>query len=185
VAEVALQQMSVVLEPVWIGGFDRVSDKPMQNLAPLQQQRFIPDLLRQRVLEGVLEVREKARLVQKLRRLQVREPSADVFLRQVCNGLQERQRHILSDHGGGLEKALVLGRQSVDARGEYGLRRRRDLPRVRRLRHSIGPPLAEEHRRLHEAPHALFQEERIPLGTLDQHPLERLESPVLTQQGVE
>jgi hypothetical protein len=112
-------------------------------------------------------------------------PPAEAVLGHVRDGLQERERHVLPDDGGGLEEALVLGRQPVDARREDCLRRRRDLPRVRRLRHPIGPPLSDEHLGFHEGLHALFQEEGVPLGPLDQHPRERLEGPVLAQQGVE
>ena len=80
---------------------------------------------------------------------------------------------------------MSSGGQPVDARREDRLHRRRDLPRVRRLRHPIRPALPDEHLGLHEGPHALLQEEGVALGPLDQHPLERLEGPVLAQQGGE
>ena len=53
------------------------------------------------------------------------------------------------------------------------------------LRQPVGAPLAGQHLGLHEGPHALLEEERVSLGPLDQQPLERLEGPVLPEQGVE
>ena len=156
----------------------------MERAPALLEHAAVGDLVGERVLEGVLEIREEARLVQELGRLEVAEPPAKVVLGHVRDGLQERERHVLPDDGGGLEEPLVLGRQPVDARREDRLRRGRDLPRVRRLRHPIGPPLPDEHLGLHEGPHALLEEEGVPLGPLDQHPLERLEGPVLAQERV-
>ena len=103
------------------------------------------------------------------------------LLGKVRDGVQQGKRHVLPDDGGGLEQALVLGLQPVDARREDRLRRRRDLPRLRRLRHPIGPPLPDQHPGLHEGLHALFEEEGVALGPRDQYSLEVLECPVLAQ----
>ena len=98
---------------------------------------------------------------------------------------QERERHILPDDGGSLKQPLVLGWQPVDPRRQDRLRRRRDLPRLRRPRHPIGPPIPNEHLGLHQRLHALLEEEGVALGPLDQRALEGLERPVLAQQGGE
>ena len=46
----------------------------------------------------------------------------------------------------------------------------------------IGAPLPDQHPGLHEGLDALLQEEGVPLGPLDQHPLERRQARVLTQE---
>jgi hypothetical protein len=107
-------------------------------------------------------------------------------------GPQERERNILPDDGGRLKQPLLLGWQPVDARGKDRLDRRLDLPRFqtafglcRRRRHPIGPPVPDEHLRLHQGPHALLEEEGAALGPLDQRAPEGLERRVLAQQGGE
>ena len=45
----------------------------MQSPAAFEQQRVVGDLLRERMLEGVFELREEARLVQELRGLEIGE----------------------------------------------------------------------------------------------------------------
>ncbi len=44
------------------------------------------------------------------------EPPTECVVRQVGDGLQEREGHGLADDGGDLQKALGLRLQSVDAR---------------------------------------------------------------------
>ena len=65
--------------------------------------------MRERVLEGVLEIREEARLVEELGGLEVGEPATQLFLGQLGDGEQERERHVLADDRGRLEQPLVLG----------------------------------------------------------------------------
>src|SRR5262245_1684513 len=95
------------------------------------EQAPVGDFLSERVLEAVLEVGEQLHRGEKLRGLKVRENAAKRVLRQPTDRLEERKRHILPNDRGGLEQTLVLGRQAIDAGGEDGLRRRRDLPRMR------------------------------------------------------
>src|SRR5499426_1804652 len=135
------------------------------------------------MLEGVLEVREDACLVQKLGGLEMTQRPTQVLLGRVGNGLQQREGHILPDDRGGLEQTLVLGRQAIDAGGEDGLRRRRDLPRLRRLGYPVRPTLPDEHLGLDKRADALLQEERVPLGATNQGPPERFEGRILTEQG--
>src|SRR5262245_37547240 len=135
------------------------------------------------MLEGVFQVREDARLVQELGGLEMTQGSTQVVLGRVGNGLQQREGHILANDRGGLEQTLLLGRQAIDAGGEDGLRRRRDLPRLRGLGYPVGPTLPDEHLGLDERPHTFFEEERVPLGATNQCPPERFEGRILAEQG--
>jgi hypothetical protein len=148
---------------------------------------FSPDQSRQinHLADGQSFGDGQARFIQELGFLQVRECLPKRLLWHVRNGLEERKRHILPDNGGGLEQALVLGQQPVDACRQDRLRRRRDLQRVYRLRQPIGSPLPRQDPRLHEGPHALLQEKGISLRPRDQRPLEQVESPILAQQPIQ
>src|SRR5215471_16944541 len=116
------------------------------------------------MLEGVFEVREDARLVQELGGLETTQSPTQVVLGRVRNGLEQREGHILANDRGGLEQTLVLGRQAIDAGGEDGLRRRRDLPGLRGLGDPVRPTLPDKHLGLDERADALLQEEWVSLG---------------------
>ncbi len=79
------------------------------------------------VLEGVLEVREEARLVQELGGLEAADRGAQLVLAQRGRRLEQRNGHVLADHRGGLQERLVAGGQPVDAGGQHGLHRGGDL----------------------------------------------------------
>jgi hypothetical protein len=66
--------------------------------AVLEQAR-VGDLVGEGMLEGVLEIREEARLVEKLGRLEVGESQVKAALGYVGDGLQKRERHLLPDDG--------------------------------------------------------------------------------------
>ena len=106
----------------------RGGDPGVERPPTVLEQAPVGDLVGERVLERVLEIREEARLVEELGRLEMRRAPAKLVLGLVRDSLEERERHVLPDDGGGLEEALVVGRESIDARGEDRLRRRRDLP---------------------------------------------------------
>src|SRR5215472_13345078 len=135
------------------------------------------------MLEGVFEVREAARLIQELGPLEMTQSLTKVVFGRVGNGLKQRERHILPDHRGGLEKTLFFGGQAIDAGGEDRLCRRRDLPRLRGLGDPVRPTLPDEHLGLNKRADALLQEEWIPLGASNQGPPERLEGRILAEQS--
>ena len=68
-----------------------------------------------RVLEGVLDLRKETCLVEKFRRLKLRESVAKFLLRLIRDGLEEYERYILPNDGGGLEKPLLLRWQPVNS----------------------------------------------------------------------
>jgi hypothetical protein len=121
------QALDVLGQPARVEPFDGPDDPGVERLASLLEQRAVGDLIGERMLEGVLEIREEARLVEELRSLEVSEPLAQAVLRRFRDRLQQRKGDVLPDDGGGLEEAFLLGWQPVDARGEDRLRRGGDL----------------------------------------------------------
>src|SRR5215510_3977917 len=147
------QAFDLLREPLRVQRLDPLDDASVQSSPSVLQEAPVGHLVCERMLEGVFEVREDARLVQELGRLEVTQSPTQVVLGRVGNGLQQREGHVLPYDRGGLEQTLVLGRQAIDAGGENGLRRRRDLPRLRSLGYSVCPTLPDEYLRLDERPH--------------------------------
>ena len=137
------------------------------------------------MLEGVLDLGKETRLVQELRGLKRRQAAPEVGLGQLRDRLEQRQRDVLADHRGGLQQALVPGRQPVDPRRQDGLHGRRDLDRRHRLDQPVRSRVAGQDLGFHQAPHALLQEQGIPLGALDQETPERLELRLGPEEGPE
>src|SRR5713226_9506227 len=77
----------------------RYSGSLVQELAALEQQRVVGDLLRQRMLEDVLDIAGGRLLVDELRHLQVREPSLQLVMLPVDHPPDQRQRELPSNHG--------------------------------------------------------------------------------------
>ena len=123
-------------------------DPGMEGAPTVLEQAPVRDLVREGVPEGVLEIREEARLVEELSRLEAGEPLAKAGLRDVGDGREERDRHGLPDDGSRLQQPLVLGHEPVDPRRQDRLHRRRELPGFRTAfslcrhrRHPIGPAI--------------------------------------------
>src|SRR5262249_58174334 len=98
------QPLHVLREPLRVQRLDRRDDASVQSPPPVLQDAPVGHLVRQRMLEGVFEVREDARLVQELGRLEVTQGPTHVVLGRVSNGLQQREGHILPNDRGGLEQ---------------------------------------------------------------------------------
>ena len=113
--------------------FDGVDNPGVQGSPPLLEQAAVGHLVGQGVLEGVCELREEAGFVEELGGLEVAEPAAQLLLGQLGDGLQQGEGHLRADDRGGLEQALLLGRQPIDARRQDRLDRRRHLQAVRGL----------------------------------------------------
>src|SRR5260370_16317858 len=84
-------------------------DNPrMERPTPLLQQTAVRDLMRERMLEGVFEIREQPRLVEELGSLQAIEPAPKRVVRQLGNGLEQRERDIFANDTADLEKVFVI-----------------------------------------------------------------------------
>ncbi len=90
---------------------------------PLAQLRARGHLLRQRVLEGILDLWIERRLEQELRRDQRRErlPQRRLVDRGDApeDAPQQRLAERLADHRGGLQHLLLPLRQAIDARRQH------------------------------------------------------------------
>ena len=76
--------------------------------APLVQQSVVRDLVREGVLERVLEIWIEPGLVEKLGRLQSVEFATEDLLREVDDRLEQHARYVLADDGGDLQEAFVF-----------------------------------------------------------------------------
>ena len=91
----------------------------------------------------------------------------------------------MADDGGGVQEFFLLRGQPVDARGQNRLHRGRHLDTWQRLGQAISPRLADQPLRFHQGPHALFQEEGVPLGELNQTLFQQLETGIDPQEALQ
>jgi hypothetical protein len=82
---------------------DRLGNARVQITSPVLQQPLVRHLVRERMLERVLEIGKEPDLVKELRALQVGQLGAHLVLRRVGNGEQQRQGYNLADDGSSLE----------------------------------------------------------------------------------
>ena len=106
------EPLDLLAQAIPVERLDRVDDPRVKRAAALLEQTAVRDLVRERVLEGVLEIRIEPRLVEELGGLQVVESATERLVRQLGDRLQQRERHVLADDGGDLEQALVLRRRA-------------------------------------------------------------------------
>src|SRR5262245_13834543 len=165
------ESLGVLAETVPMEGLDRVDEPRVQRAPALQQQATIRDLLRERMLEGVLKIRKQPRLVEELGRLQMFEPSTELVLREFGNRLEQWERHVLADDRRDLKEPLVFRGQTINARRQHDLHAGRDPERLDRLRELISSPLPDERLCLHQRSDRLLQKERV--AVLDEQLLER------------
>ena len=126
------KSIDVLCEPVGSGNiarrrFDRIDDASMERPPKLLEQAVVRDLVGERVLEGVDQLREVIRLIDELCSLQSRQPGPEVLigcgasvfctLALADNGLQNGKGYVLPHHGSGLEESFVLRGQAVYAGG--------------------------------------------------------------------
>jgi hypothetical protein len=179
------QELHLLAQPISMQLFYGGHDPGVKRAASVLEEGAVRHVVGERVLERVLDVRENASLVEELGHLEVGEHAAQHVLLLLGDRLQEGERHILADYRRGLEHALVSGREPIDARGEDRLCGGRDVERPHRPCGAIGSALAHERARFDEGPHALLEEERIALRSLDQKPLDWIELGIATEQGAE
>jgi hypothetical protein len=91
------------------------------------------------MLESVFRLGEQARFIQELRRLQMRQAAVQRLFGQVRNGLQQGEGHVRANHSGGLEQALLLRWQAVDACRQHGVHCGRHLQALQGPGQAIRP----------------------------------------------
>src|SRR5262245_6744698 len=157
----------------------------MQCPLLLAKESLVGHLVRKRVLERVLEVREEPRLVEELRGLQARELGAYAILGRVDDGQEQREWHVLADDGSGLKEPLALRREAIDAGRQDRLHGGRNRQALDRSREPVGAARADQHSRLDQRPHALLKVERIRLRPLDQETPEGGQGVIGAQERIE
>jgi hypothetical protein len=106
----ALRPRSHLGRPLGRQRLDGLDQARVQPPPPLQQQAAVGHLMGQGVLEGVFWLGKQAGLVQKLRRLEVRQAAVERCLGHVRNGPQQRAGHVRALHRGGLQQPLLRRR---------------------------------------------------------------------------
>src|SRR5205807_3764437 len=97
------EPLDLLPETIRIEGLERGDDPRMKPAALLLEQAPVRDVVRERMLEGVLEVRKRSGLIEKLGDLQVVESAMKRFVGQVGDRLEKRERHVLADDRGDLQ----------------------------------------------------------------------------------
>ena len=86
----------MLTQPVRVQPLDGLDDCSVERPPPVPEQALVGYLVGQRVLERVLEIREKARLIEELRRLEAAETAAQLVLAAFGDGREERERYVLA-----------------------------------------------------------------------------------------
>jgi hypothetical protein len=139
-------------EPVGVDGLERPGDRAVEHPAAPHRQALVGHVARQAVGERADGLAAARLRIEELEAHQL----AEMRIRlAVPHGAEERERHLLPDHRGGLEEAPGLLRQPVDPGEEHLLNR---------VGHGgahggVDRPL--------DHPRQLLQEEGVPLGLLE------------------
>jgi hypothetical protein len=141
------------------------------HLRPARAElRAVGNLLRQRMLEGVLDLRIERRLVDELASAQGIERRGEPGGRERAALIRRHHRgengpgKLFADHRRGLQRALLVIAETVDARGEHRLHRGRNLHRFNRANEAIGTGCAGQAAAFQQRLHDLFDEERVAAG---------------------
>ena len=96
--EMVRQGLDDLVEVIRVAGLEDFGDAAVQRAAAFVQQAVIGDAPGEPVPEGVGDVREQARLVEKLARPQVGQRAVQLVRRQIGHGLEQGERHVFADH---------------------------------------------------------------------------------------
>ncbi len=118
--------------------------------APLPKLGAQCDLLRERVLEGVLRHRVERLLVQEFAILQQLKRLGQIGVGPVQDRRQDRPGELPADHGRRLQGLLLAFAEPVDARCEHRLHRLWDFERLDRLDQAVRAARATEDPRLRQ-----------------------------------
>ena len=149
----------------------------------LVQEPVVDDLVRQRVLEAVLELGEEADRVDELGGHEPVDDALELLLGLVGDRLKERKRHGVADDRTDLQDRFLGGAEAIDPSGQDRLHGRWNGNRRKGLDQTIGLPFPREDVGLHEVPDGLFDEERVAIRQPDQDALERPQVLAIAEQG--
>ena len=103
------QGLDHLVEAIRVARLERLGDARMQRAPALVHQAVVGDAPGEPVPEGIGDVREQTRLVQELAPAQIGERAVQLLRRQLGHGFEERERHVLADHRGELQRRLLGG----------------------------------------------------------------------------
>src|SRR4029453_16546132 len=116
-ARVMGEPLDLLTEAITIEALHGLHDPDMEVTASAAEDAPVGHLMGERVLEGVLEIGEEARLVEKLGRLKMAQPPTDRPFLFVRHRHEEGQREVLPDDRGNLEEPLLFRWQAAEWRG--------------------------------------------------------------------
>jgi hypothetical protein len=120
------QPVDLVDASVSVEGFETLDNLGMQSPALFLEEAAVDNLVYQGMLKGVHRLGKGLLLIEDLGVLEDTEVLVERGLWTVHDRLEQRDRHIVTDDGGGLQQPLGLGRQAVDTRRQHGLDSFRD-----------------------------------------------------------
>src|SRR5262245_18959637 len=120
-------------------------------------------LVSQGMLKGEFTLREEARLVEELGRLEASEAAVHGVFGHLGNILQQRQEYLGTDDRRGLQELLFLWGQAVNTCCEHGLHSGGHLNAWECFGQTVCSPVSNQHLRFHQGTYALFEEEGIAL----------------------
>ena len=145
----------------------------MQLLAALLEDRVVGDLLRERVLEDILDIRDRRLLVDEFAKLEIGEEAFELLFRMSGDAPCETEDELPAEDGKSLQERLLVVAQPVDTRGEDGLHGRRNAQRRERLDQLDRPLRSLQGAFVEQRLNRLLHEERRASGGLDDELLER------------
>src|SRR5262249_35047767 len=92
------ETLDLFTEASGVEPLDRLGDTRMQCFAPFGDDAVVSDIVRERVAEGVLDVRKESRLIEKLVGLQPGQRAAEVGGVPVAYLAQQRERDVEANH---------------------------------------------------------------------------------------
>jgi hypothetical protein len=120
------QPVDLVDESVGVEGFETLDNPGMQSPPSFLEEAAVDDLVCQGVLKGVDHLGKGLFLIEELGVLEDTEVLMERDLWTVHDHLEQGERHVMTDDGGGLQQPLCLGGQAVDTRRQDGLDSFRD-----------------------------------------------------------
>ena len=118
------------------------------------------------MLERVFGLWVQRLLIDEFPRKQTLKEDRELQAGQLDDGLEQGLAELLADDGGRLQQALLGLREPVDPRGEQSLDAVRDAKLLHRLCQTVCSSCPDEGPRVDERLDDLFDEERVPLGSL-------------------
>src|SRR5687767_5683510 len=104
--------LEMFVEAIGVEPLDRAGQRSVQRATAIVEEAGVGHVLCQRVLEGVVELRDNPGFVDEFGRLQAAQAAVKGFGRKAGDGLEEDKRDLLADHGSDLQEMSVLRSES-------------------------------------------------------------------------